>query len=131
MLSALGGCTGLEPAALSAGASVAQTGVTIFEKGRARTAEKVSLEDALASTSRVAADLSLKPLGEEQASGRVRCVFRDDRGDDIIVVVERHTATMTLITVDVGAFGEISFASLFMKQVLADLAKTGPCGDPR
>lgn len=126
---ALAGCTGLEPAALTAGASVAQTGVTIFDKGKARTAEQVSFDQALGAAQHAAANLSLKLLREEQKRNRVRCVYTDDRCDDIIVVVEGHTATMTLITVDVGALGEISFASLFMKQVLADLAKVGPCGE--
>jgi hypothetical protein len=119
----LGGCTGLEPAALSAGASVAQTGVTIFDRGKAKTMEFVRIEDATAALRRVV-NLSLTEISEDVQPGRVRMELCDDHRDTIVVVLERRTATMTHIQGDVGTFGDIGYASLVVKQILTEIAAT-------
>jgi hypothetical protein len=126
----LGACTGLEPSAVSAGASVAQTGVTIFDRGKARTVELAEFDDVVDAARRAAARLSLTRTLEDATPGRLRLAFEDDRGDSIVVVVERHTRTMTLIQADVGALGEIGFASLMVKQILAELTNKGALPPP-
>ena len=126
----LAGCTGLEPAAVSAGASVAQTGVTIFDRGKARTVELARFDDAAEAARRAAARLSLTQPLEDSEPGRLRMAFKDDRDESIVVVIQRHTETMTLIQADVGVFGEIGFASVVIKQILADLTNKGALPPP-
>ena len=124
------GCTGLEPAALSAGASVAQTGVTILDRGKARTVERATFDDALAAVRRAAAKLSLVQSVEDPTPGRMRMSFHDERGESIVIVVERRTKTVTLLQADVGALGENGWASLMIKQVLSELIVAGSLPPP-
>jgi hypothetical protein len=124
---ALAGCTGLEPAALSAGASVAQTGVTILDRGKARTVELAKYQDAVDATRRVMAKMTMTQTLEDPSPDghRVRMSFHDDRNERVMIVIERHTDTVTLLQADVGLLGEAGIASLVLKQILAELTKAG------
>ncbi len=126
----LAGCTGLEPAALSAGASVAQTGVTILDRGKARTVERATFDDALNAVRRAAANLSLVQTVEDPTPGRMRMSFHDERGESLVIVVERRTKTVTLLQADVGALGESGWASLMLRQILAELTVAGSLPPP-
>lgn len=130
IVASLSGCTGLEPAALSAGASVAQTGVTIFDRGKARTIERAGFDDAVAAMRRATAKLSLTQTVEDPAPGRLRMSFHDERGQSIVIVVERRTETVTLLQADVGALGEIGWATLTLKQAVAELTIAGSLPPP-
>jgi len=119
-------CTGVEPTAVSAGTSVAQAGVTIFDRGKVRDVELVRYQDAVTAVQRAADRLSLTPTRCDETEGKRNCTaFVDDRGDHLVVVIERRTETMTLIQADVGTFGEILIGTLFIRQVQAELG-TGP-----
>ncbi len=131
MVAAMGaGCTGLEPAALSAGASVAQTGVTVFDRGKARTIELARFDDVVGATRRAIAELSLTPTLEDPTPGRLRLGCADERGGTVILVLQRHTETMTLIQADVGIFGEIGIATLVVRRILAELTASGGLPPP-
>lgn len=124
-LLALASCTGLEPAALGAGATVAQTGVTIMDRGKAKTIELAAFPLAVDATRRVMAKLCMTQTVEDPSPGRLRMSFHDDRGQSVVVVVERRTDTVTLLQADVGALGEAGLASLVVKQILAELTTSG------
>ena len=126
----LAACTGLEPAALSAGASVAQTGVTIFDRGKARTIERADFDDAVAAIRRATSKLSLKQTVEDPTPGRLRMSFHDERGQSIVIVVERRTQTVTMLQADVGALGEIGWATLVLNQAVAELTIAGSLPPP-
>jgi len=118
---ALPACTGLEPAAVSAGTSVAQTGVTILDRGKARVVEMVSYDEALAAVYGAADKLSLTQTRCDPTKMRQCLAFVDDRGDHLTIVIEGHTRSMTMIQADAGTFGEVLIASLFVKQVQVQL----------
>jgi hypothetical protein len=127
---AAGGCTGLEPAALEAGTTVAQTGVTMFDKGKARTVELARFDEVVQAARLAAARLSLKQVGEHPSTDRLRMAFEDDRRGSIVVVIEARSETMTMIQADVGVFGETGIASLVVKQILTELTNKGSLPPP-
>ncbi len=148
-------CTGLEPAAISAGASAAQTGVTFITRGKARTFELASFDDVVTAVHRAGDKLGMKsgddpsvrepidePLtaseqarakAEAEAAGpngvlentdtRHKVSFYDEHNEWVVVLVERRTPSVTMIQTNVGTFGEEALASLFMRQVFAELNK--------
>lgn len=149
------GCTGLEPAAISAGASAAQSGVTFFSRGKLRSFELVGFDDAVVAVRRAAARLSLQTVedqvhapgqrrdagreagsspgdyadsgrpGESSLNGRARISLRDERGASVVVVVERRTATVTFIQADVGLLGDTGLSSLLLMETYDELREMG------
>lgn len=145
------GCTGLEPAAISAGASAAQSGVTFFSRGKLRSFELVKFEDAVEAMRRAGARLSMRlveenvrdagePVGSADAVAatpedqhevdrtgadvpgqRARLVFHDERGGSVVVVIERRTATVTFIQADVGLLGDTGLSSLLLVETYDEL----------
>jgi len=118
---ALCSCTGLEPAALSAGASAAQSGATFFTQGRFTSIELARFDDAERAIRAAAKEMSLRFIEDETGDERTRIVYRDERGQSIVVVVQRRSETVTRIAADVGTFGENGLASLLMRQTAAQL----------
>ena len=119
----LSACTGLEPAALSAGASAAQSGATFFTQGRFTSIELARFDDAEKAIRAAADEMSLTLDEDEPGQARTRIVYRDERGQSIVVVVQRRSETVTRIGADVGTFGENGLASLLMRQTAAILRK--------
>lgn len=149
------GCTGLEPAAISAGASAAQSGVTFFSRGKLRSFELVEFDDAVTALRAAAARLSLEMeqedvhpraprrdggrepgsapgdyadsgrKGESAMNGRARIALRDERGASVVVVIERRTATVTFIQADVGLLGDTGLASLLLMEAYDELRDMG------
>lgn len=128
----LSSCTGLEPAAISAGASAAQSGATFFTQGKFSSVELAGFEDAMKAVGKAAEEMSLLLDEEELEPKRARLVYEDEQGQSMVVVVERRSATVTQIQADVGTFGENGLASLFMRQMAAQLAAMRvPNGEPK
>jgi hypothetical protein len=127
-------CTGLEPAAISAGASAAQSGATFFTQGKFSSVELVGFDDAVQAVRMAGEEMSLRLDEDEAELKRVRLVYEDEQGQSIVVVVERRSATVTQIQADVGTFGENGLASLFMRQMAAQLvamrAHSGESNEP-
>lgn len=124
--SAVGGCTGLEPAAISAGASAAQTGATIFTQGKLTTFEPVRFGDCVTAVRAAGQRLGLllradEPGQADEADRRLRLVFDDERGQSIVVVVQQRTPTLTRLTIDVGTFGPIGMANLLLQETIERL----------
>ncbi|MBX3386669.1 MAG: DUF3568 family protein [Phycisphaeraceae bacterium] len=127
---ALPACTGLEPAAISAGASAAQTGATVFTQGKLTTFEPVEFHEAVESL-RIAADrLNLQLRIDEPGEGdetdrRIRLVYDDERKQSFVVVIQRRTATITRISVDVGTYGPVGMANLLILEMIDELRSRG------
>lgn len=121
----LAGCTGLEPAAVSAGASAAESGVSIFTQGKVQKFEPAPYEVVLAAMRESAAVLDLKLTEDETADHRSRLVFRDDLDTSIVVVVQRRTSTVTWVQGDVGTLGRTALASLLLTEVGNRLRASG------
>ncbi len=148
VLAAIPACTGLEPAVIGAGATAAQSGATFFARGKFRSFELVRFDDALTAMRDAAGKLSLEAMEDQvrRVSGRVaggsadadadstgpdvsgeraRMVYRDERGQSLVVVIQKRTATVTMIQIDAGTFGEAGIASLLLSQTLDNLADMG------
>ena len=130
----LAGCTGLEPAAISAGATAAQSGATFFTQGRFSSIELTEFKDAEIAVRAAAGEMSLRLAEDEPGPDRTRLVYFDEQHQSIVVVIERRTETVTSIEADVGTFGENGLASLLMRQTAAQLqamrAYEGASGEP-
>lgn len=122
---AAAGCTGLEPAAVSAGATAAQSGISILERGKARSFELARFPDVVDALRRAGERLELRLTTDQADDHRARLVFRDERGESVVAVVERRTGAVTLLQTDVGVFGNVGLATLLMNQVYAELARAG------
>lgn len=114
---ALPACTGLEPAAVSAGASAAESGVSIFTQGKVQKFEPAPYERVLAAMRESAAVLDLRLTEEDSAGHRSRLVFRDELNASIVVVVQLRTSTITWVQGDVGTLGRTALASLLLTEV--------------
>lgn len=123
-------CTGLEPAAIGAGASAAETSASFFAKGRVTSFEAVGIDDAIEAVRTSVATLRLKVIEDEAGEGdergrRHRMVLRDERHETTVVVIERRTETVTMIHADVGTFGPTPLASLIVNMTIDKLRKSG------
>ncbi|CAG1000042.1 hypothetical protein PHYC_02814 [Phycisphaerales bacterium] len=114
---ALPACTGLEFSAVSAGATMAESGDSVLRRGKAQAFEPVQFDDCVAATRRVADQFCLTLLREKNSDGWAYFRYRDDRGLILLVTVERRTKTVSVIATDVGFFGNPGLANLFMAHV--------------
>lgn len=117
----LGGC-GVETALIGVGASAAQAGVTMIDKGELRSFEMARYDDVVRACYRAGTDLALDLKNDDRNDKVTSMFFRDETGDKITVRIERRTERVTFIKVDVGSFGKIGLGSLFMHQVWSELA---------
>lgn len=132
------GCTGLEPAAIGAGASAAESGVTFFTRGKARSFEPVLFTDAVAAVRaaverlKFAADAGEFEFTDERgdlvaeespAARRARMVYTDELDESIVVVVARRTEHVTMIQTDVGTFGLTGLAAALTAQIKEELRR--------
>lgn len=140
-LSFSAGCTGLEPAAIGAGATAAESGVTFFSKGKARSFEPAVYSDVLAAVRAAGAALAFEVRSDERADGRgrvvppgdaaerrARLVFADEKGETIVIVVERRTERITMLQSDVGVLGLTGLATTLTARVQAELRASGAYG---
>jgi len=118
---AFGSCTGLEPTVLSAGASVAETGASVFARGKSQVFELATFDLSVEAVRKTAAALSLEQTAVREYSGRMRLRYRDERGQYLTVLIERRTETVTRIFTDVGSFGRKGLAALFFAQLRREL----------
>jgi hypothetical protein len=123
-------CTGLEPAALTAGASAAETGVTFFVKGKARSFEVAGFEDALTAMRRAGDELAFRLDEEEITDRRARLVYFDENHTSIVVVVERRTLRVTMLQTDVGTFGPPGLATVLLNRAQSQLKEMGAYAEP-
>lgn len=118
----LGACTGLEPAIIGAGATAAETGVTVFTKGKAVRFEPARYEDVLTALRAAAKRLALNFQEDELEERRARLVYTDDRTGNIVAVVEARTEHVTMVQADVGTFGYSGLANLLVSETNAELS---------
>jgi hypothetical protein len=85
----------------------------------------VHYQDAVEATILAAKSLSL--AGEEEKMGDKRSTFRymDEKGQNIAVVIERRTETVTAFSVDAGFFGSRAMTRLVLRQIIDEIADAG------
>lgn len=126
-------CSGCQaPMALGAFESIGSASPTALHhlgRGKIESYWAARFEDVVQGTEAGGEALSLtlieKRIGKDQALFR----YKDDRGDPITLAIERRTATMSSILIDVGFAGSPAFAKLFARQVLSELIDAGVFSD--
>lgn len=121
-----GACTGVEPAALSASASVAESGVTFLGRGKAQTFQMASLAGAADAVRLAATDMRLTTTRDRHDdNGRVYLSFKDERDASVSIMVKRRTETVTQLKTDVGFFGNGDLAALLLLRTIEHLREAG------
>ena len=114
-------------ATLITGMSAAPSGVS-YASGlgsKVRSYQLVRFEDAVEAAQNAANTLSLeiqvKDIQEERA--HLRC--NNEKEEAIDILIERNTATITFIQIDVGFFGPKGMSRLVLLQILDEIEEAG------
>ncbi len=118
----LGGCLAAAPV-FAAGATATSAGVSFLQRGKLASYEMVLFEDAIEATRQAGEIHKLRLRRERIEDGWVRLIFRDEQGQDISVRIERRTAVVTGITIDVGRMGRTGMGALLHRQILNELGE--------
>jgi hypothetical protein len=124
LLILMAGCT---TATLITGLSNAPAGVS-YGSGlgsKVHSYQIVEYEDVVEATLRAAKTLSLKRQSKSINEDRSELKYIDDKEQAINILIERHTATTTLIQVDLGFFGSRGMSRLMLLQILDEIEEAG------
>lgn len=122
LIPALTSCTGIEPALLSAGFSVAQTGVSILDGQDTRSFELARFEDVLIAADRAAAVLRLNQHARRQLSpGHVLTTYQNRRGARWFVEIRAETDTVTQVRTEIRSSASRGLSALFLRQMYEEL----------
>lgn len=121
-----GGCQA--PMAMGAFESISSASPTALHhlgKGKVESFWVARFGDVVTGTEDAARTLALnlteKKIEKDQASFH----FRDDRGDPVTLLIERRTASVTSVLIDVGFTGSMAFAKLVARQIVVELIDAG------
>ena len=122
----MNGCTGLEPAAIGAAVSGAQTGVTLLADAELWSYELAPFDDVVEAVHYAADKLSLRKLNEDaNETDRYWVYYRFSTWRKVTVEVVAETPTVTSIQVDVKSVDDRGMAALFLRQVFRYLRDNG------
>jgi len=125
LLGAIPACTGIEPAVIGAGATAAETGVTLLDTGSLKTFELARFEDLVAAAERAGASLGLSLLNEVRKDGYVWRYYRYGDRDKLVVTIRRQTPSVTTVRLKVGAKADQAMAALYLRVIYDDLRDSG------
>jgi hypothetical protein len=118
----LAGCTGLEPALLTAGFSVAQTGVSILDGQDTRSFEFARFDDVLTAADRAAAVLKLHQHSRRQIGPqRILTTYQNRRGARWFVEIRAETDTVTQVRTEIRSSAGRGLSALFLRQMYEEL----------
>lgn len=118
---------------LTAGLSAAQQGAVNWADGRLLGVYSERYEDVTSAVELMARDLSLKLRDRRDIDGVYYLMLEDDAGVDFNLVVRQRTATLSVVTVRVGFWGNKSVSSLVLSQMEKELEvrrKARDAGNP-
>ena len=126
-------CNGCQaPMAIGTLESIGSASPTAFQnlgRGKIESFWIARFEDVVKGTETAGQTLALnlteKKVEKDQACYR----YSDEKGDQIALTIERRTATVTSILIDVGYFGPIAFGRLLAHQVIVELVEAGVFAD--
>ena len=121
---ALGGCTGVEPAAIGVGLTTAKAGIAFFDGDDVRSFELVRYEDAIAAADDAARVLNMELRYTREPGERWEIRNYDLRGRAVLFVeLREETPTVTMIRTEARTPQQRGIAGLFTKQVFAELQR--------
>jgi hypothetical protein len=123
MLLAVSGCTtSIALQGLSSGAPVAFNSAG---RGKGESAWLASYDDVVQATVRAGKALSLELEEKENRTDRSVFDFIDEMGNELDVLIERRTATVTYVRFNVGPFGTTSIGRLMARQIVFEMIESG------
>jgi hypothetical protein len=123
-LTTLTACT---TATLITGMSAAPSGVS-YSSGlgsKVRSYQFVRFENAVEAAQGAAKALSLEDQTKDIQQNRAHLRYLTEKEEAIDIVIERRTATITFILVDVGFFGPKGMSRLMLLQILNEIEQAG------
>ena len=119
--------TACTTATLITGMSAAPSGVSSASGlgSKVRSYQIVRYEDTVEAAQRAADTLTLENQVKDIQEGRAHLRYMDEKEVVIDILIERRTATITFIQVDVGFFGPAGMSRLMLLQILDEIEEVG------
>ena len=126
-----GGCAAIPLATLGTiggvTASAVSTGHDVYKSGKLDSAEMGTYGEILAAALAAGTDLDLRLLQNRlRNDGYAEIIVTDERGAQATIKLDRRTARLTVIRIDVGPFGSEVAARLILERLRANLPTTRP-----
>jgi len=115
--------------ALESLGSASPTALHHLGKGKIESFWVARFEDVVKGAETGGEALSLNLIEKKVEKDQAFYRYKDDRGDQIALSIERRTANVTSILIDVGYTGSIAFGKLFARQIFVELIETGVFSD--
>jgi thymidylate kinase len=105
--------------------SASPTALHHLGKGKVESFWVAGFGDVVTGAEAAARSLALTPAEKKIEKDRAALRFVDDRGDSVALWVERRTARVTSVLIDVGFTGSMAFAKLVARQIVVELIEAG------
>lgn len=110
---------------VNVGSSAGQAGVSRYETGRVKSLELARYEDVVEATRRAGEAISLELQKESTDTDRTTLSYIDGKNEKVKVLIERRTATLTYVQIDVGLFGSKGLALVVINQIIYEISSKG------
>lgn len=120
---ALSGCTtAIALQGLSRGAPVAFSSIG---RGKGDSAWLARYDDVVQATRRAGEALSLKLEEKKSQADQTSFDFVDEAGENLEILIQRRTETVTYMRFDVGQIGTTSIGRLMARQIVFEMIESG------
>ena len=110
---------------VTVGSSAGQAGISRYEGGTVKSFELARYEDVVEASRRAGEALSLQLRQEADETDRTTLNYSAGRNEQVKVFIERQTATLTYIQIDVGFLGSKGLALVMINQIVHEMASSG------
>ena len=110
---------------VNVGSSAGQAGVSRYETGWVKSLELARYEDVVEATRRAGEAISLELQKEATDTDRTTLSYIDGKNEKVKVLIERRTATLTYVQIDVGLFGSKGLALVVINQIIYEISSRG------
>ncbi len=110
---------------VTVGSSAGQAGVSRFEGGKLKSFEVARYEDVVAAARRAGEAISLELRREATEVDKTSLYYIAGEKEEVKVLIERRTDTLTYIQIDVGLFGSKGLAIVMINQISHEIASEG------
>jgi len=107
------------------GSTAGESGISRYESGRVKSFELALYDDVVEATRRAGEAISLQLLKEDTQTDQTTLYYLAGEKEKVKVLIERRTATLTYIQIDVGLFGSRGLAILMINQIVNEIASAG------
>ena len=107
------------------GSSAGQAGVSRFEGGKLKSFQVARYEDVVEATRRAGETISLELRRESTEVDKTTLQFVAGKNEEVKVLIERRTDSLTYIQIDVGLFGSKGLAIVMTNQIMHEIASEG------